>query len=321
MAAFGISAPGESGRIGVRILDLATLRTVKDHELGIAAEAVGWLRRDRLAAFLQSGEVVVLDPLSGDEIVRELLGAPSCPWPANAVTSLGFVMTVADGGAARLILADAQGGLRSVRLPEISAGEARGICQQVGLAVDQQRLVAYVIGPQAPVAVVDLRTMRATHHRIASPPRLLSMRGCRTCSGDVSATWLGGGRMVVAGVHQTRYRDRPAGVAVVDTRGWTARTIAPRAGKAILAGGRVLAFDGRHPATRPRGGGGLRVHDRSGTLRSVLLRGQVVGDVQVAGGRAYVRATRGLHVVDLRRERVIARFLGKQRDVQLLLPR
>jgi hypothetical protein len=195
------------------------------------------------------------------------------------------------------------------------------VCQQPGLAVDRQRQVAYVVAPRATVAEVDLRTMRARLHRIASPPRPLRMSGCPHCLDDVSALWLGHGRIAVAGVHQTRHRERPAGVAVIDTRDWTARTIAPRAGRAVLAGGRLLAFDGRHPVMRPRAGTGLRVYDRSGALRQVLLQGQTVGDVQVAGARAYVRATRGLHVVDLRRGRAIARFPGRRRDVQLLLPR
>jgi hypothetical protein len=263
----------------------------------------------------------VLDPLSGEEIARETIGAPSCPWPANAITPLGFVLAVADGGSARLIVAGAQGRLRSLRLPEISAGEARGVCQQVGLAVDQRRLVAYVVGPQAPVAEVDLRTMRARHHRVASPPRLLSMRGCQACSGDVSAAWLGAGRLLVAGVHQTPSRDRPAGVAVIDTRRWTARTIAPRAGAARVAGPLVLAYDGRHPSLRPSHGGGLRIHDRSGALQRILLRGLRVGDVQIAGTRAYARGRNGLHVVDLRSGRRIARFPSRRRDVALIDPR
>jgi hypothetical protein len=39
LAAFGISAPGETGRIGIRVLDLGTFQVVKDIETGIAGGA------------------------------------------------------------------------------------------------------------------------------------------------------------------------------------------------------------------------------------------------------------------------------------------
>jgi hypothetical protein len=50
-AAFGISAPGESGRLGIRVIDLGTCHVVRDIEAGIAAEADGWIAPERLAAF------------------------------------------------------------------------------------------------------------------------------------------------------------------------------------------------------------------------------------------------------------------------------
>ena len=81
---------GETGRIGIRVLDLGTFQVVSDIETGIAAEALGWLEPDRLAAFLQSGDVVVVDPLSGQELSREALGAVSCPFaPPHAATPVG----------------------------------------------------------------------------------------------------------------------------------------------------------------------------------------------------------------------------------------
>lgn len=93
MAAFGISAPGETARIGLRVIDLGTLQGVKDVEVGIVAEGVGWVAPDRVVAFRQSGEVVVVDPLSGDEHARRSLGAVSCPFGVpGAVTRAGFVM-------------------------------------------------------------------------------------------------------------------------------------------------------------------------------------------------------------------------------------
>ena len=326
LAAFGISAPGETARIGIRVLDLGTFQVVKDIAVGIAADAVGWVEPDRLVAFLQSGELVVVDP-GGQELARRPLGAVTCPsTPPNAVTPLGFAMLLSVAGAARLVLADAQGGVRTRELRQIAAGEIFGMCAGASLAVDRSRLVAYVVGGRAPVAEIDLRTMRARHHRVAPAPKLLTVRGCRGCGADLGAAWLGDGRLAVAGYHQRtsgplRRRVRPAGAIVIDTRDWTARTIARRAGAVQRAGDDLLVYDGRHPVVRPRRGGGLAVFDLAGRHRFTVLRGERVGDVQVAGARAYARSTYGLRVVDLRRGRVIARLPRERRDVALLVPR
>jgi hypothetical protein len=326
LAAFGISAPGRQRRIGIRVIDLGTFLVVRDIEAGIVAEAVGWIAPDRLAAFLQSGELVVVDPRGGQELARQALGL-SCPSAVpDAVTPLGYVMLLSVGGAARLVLADAQGGVRTRELRRIAAGETFGLCAGASLAIDQERLVAYVVGAHAPVAEIDLRTMRVRNHRIASAPRLLTVRGCQGCGADLGAAWLGGGRLAVAGHHQRtsgpiRRRVRPAGAIVVDTRNWTARTIARRAGAVLRAGDDLLVYDGRHPSVRPRRGGGLAVFDRAGRHRYTVLRGERVGDVQVAGTRAYARTARGLRVVDLRRGRVVARLPRERRDVDLIAPR
>jgi hypothetical protein len=188
------------------------------------------------------------------------------------------------------------------------------------MAVDPARLVAYVVGAGAPVAAVDLRTMRAARHRVAAPA-LLRDAGCPRCSPQRRAVWLGDGRLAVTGFDVRRSRKAPAGVALVDTRTWAARLIARRAGAARLAGHRLLVYDGRHPSGRPYAGSGLRVYDRSGRLRRTLLPGLRIGDVQVAGSRAYARTTRGLRVVDLRRGRVIARLPRERRDIDLIAPR
>jgi hypothetical protein len=326
LAAFGISAPGETGRIGIRVLDLGTFQVVRDIETGIAAEALGWIAPDRLVAFLQSGEVVVVDPRSGRELSRESLGAISCPFaPPHAVTPVGFVMVVTVAGTARVVMVDAASRVQIARLDDIGLGETFGLCQSAGLAVDPARLVAYVFGADAPVAAVDLRTMQVRRHHVTGAPAL-TRSGCRACGAERSAVWLGGGRFAVAGSRLRpgrahRAKRTPVGVAVIDTRDWAAGMIAARAGAVRLAGDRLLVYDGRHPSERPRTGAGLRVYDRAGRLRYAVLGGERVGDVQVAGARVYARTSRGLRVVDLRSGRVIARLPRVRRDVDLLAPR
>ena len=134
--------------------------------------------------------------------------------------------------------------------------------------------------------------MRVRRHRIRSAPRVLTVRGCRACGADLTTVRLDDARLAVAGFRlrpsgPVRRRVRPAGAAVIDTRSWTARTIAPRASAVVRAGGDLLVFDGRQPAGAPGRGFGLRVHDHSGRLRYTLLAGERVGDVQVAGARVY----------------------------------
>jgi hypothetical protein len=343
LAAFGISAPGENGRIGIRVIDLGTFQVVRDIDTGIAAEALGWIAPDRLVAFLQSGEVAVVDPHSGVELSRDGLGAISCPFaPPHAVTPVGFLMVVTVAGTARVVLVDAASRVQIARLDDIGLGETFGLCQSAGLAVDPARLVAYVFGADAPVAAVDLRTMHVRRHRVTGAPAL-TRSGCRACGAQRSAVWLGGGRFAVAGsrlrpgrAHHAR--QTPIGTAVIDTRDWTARMIAARAGAVRLAGDRtarsvagrraaapagdrLLVYDGRHPSIRPRAGAGLRVHDRAGRFRYTVLGGARVGDVQVSGARAYARTGHGLRVIDLRRGAVIARLPRVRRDVDLIAPR
>lgn len=174
----------------------------------------------------------------------------------SAVTSVGFVMLIAVGAASRLVLTDATGRVQTRELPGIAAGRHFGFGEGSGLVVDRARLVAYALGARAPVAEIDLRTMRVRRHRIRSAPRVLTVRGCRACGADLTTVRLDDARLAVAGFRlrpsgPVRRRLRPAGAAVIDTRSWTARTIAPRAGAVVRAGDDLLVFDGRQPAGAP----------------------------------------------------------------------
>jgi hypothetical protein len=77
-------------------------------------------------------------------------------------------------------------------------------------------------------------------------------------------------------VQTFRPRTQPAEAVLIDSRRWTARVIAPRAGAVRAAGDRLLVYDGRHPIGGPRRGAGLQVFDRSGDLEYVVLRGERV---------------------------------------------
>jgi hypothetical protein len=282
--------------------------------------------RERLGAILQSGEAVVVDAVSGEVVARQTVPVePDCLYePPTAVTPLGLVVLVAGpDGRARLILIESQGLARIVRLGRVRMSAPGGVCERAGLAVDPARLRAYVVAARAPVAEVDLRTQTVRHH--AAAPAAVR---CGRSSVRRHALWLGGGRIVVSTLLHTTRTEKPAGVALIDTRRGTLRTIHAAAGGATIAGDRLLVYDGGRPPLGRRARVGLwsyRRDGRSGVLGRgggrngvPLVRGDGVWDVQVAGHRAYARGTRRLHVIDLRRGRVVARTLAGRSDIVLL---
>jgi hypothetical protein len=202
-------------------------------------------------------------------------------------------MLIAVGGHSRLVLTDATGACRLATSPRSRAVGTSGCAMRRAWSSTPGRLVAYVLGARP-----GGRDRPADHARPPAPPalrpRLFTIRGCRACGADLTAVWLGDARLAVAGfrLHPSgpiRRRVRPAGAAVIDTRSWTARPIAPRGGAVVRAGDDLLVFDGRHPAGGPCRGSGLRVHGRAGRLRYTTLRGEHVGD-DPGRGRAGARA-------------------------------
>jgi hypothetical protein len=304
------------GRIGIYIVDLGRMRLVQEIQTGIAAEALGWLSRRRLVAGLQRGGTVVVDPVTG-RILRR--------WPRFSFPDLSArvgdalvmlfrdlpLMTVASGNP-RLAVVDAQGRLRSVKLERIrlavrSRNRAYYYTDRTGLAVDSRRARAYVFAADAPVADVDLRTMRVSYRRLdplslrpgelqgskARPKNAVLLRERR-------ALWLGDGRVVIFGRDLVTAPGRkealiPAGAVFVNTATWKWRVLDRNATGATFAAGRVIVFG---PGRDPAPGIGLRAYTLSGRRTSYLLKGKRVFDVQVANGLAYVRTPSAVYVVD-----------------------
>jgi hypothetical protein len=299
--------------------------------------AWSWLGRSRVvlagsgsseAAGERRGAVVVtiVDPLgrrvrSQRKLSGELLASGRLP------DGLVLLLGPPDGiGPARLAIVDADGGIRSVRLPGIAAGfqepadwssvGASGQRAQPGLAVDAAGRRAFVVAAGDPVAEVDLAGLGVTWRRLDRRPGLLARLAdwllpaaeAKAVHGPVRlAAWLGGGLLAVWGhddsppvvrgpvVEQWR---RPAGLQVIDTRSWSVTTIHPDASAAVAARGRLLAYgrlvgpppspDSSQAAAR---GYGLTVFG-PGDRRPVHLFGaQQVIWLQVNGDRAYVDLT------------------------------
>ena len=294
--ALGISAPGETMRIGVRIIDLRDW-SVRDVETGVYADALAWVTPRRLVARLgvagvffpdrptvpAGPKVAVIDPVSATIVSRVRLGVRTGP---AAAARRHLVMLA--GVRERLVWVDATGRLQDVRL-RLDSG---------ALLVDAARERAYVFAKAGRrVAAVNLTTGRvgyrrlrpvsfATHRRSEIPVPRAGGDG-REPRGR--AVWLGARLASVA---------LGEGARLVDLRRWTVQTIDRRAvGVALMSDGLV--------AYGPRG---VRAYGLNGGLRFELLGRARAWNLVSTGSRAYASTRLNLHVLDLRRGRIVRRL-------------
>jgi len=311
--ALGMGSP--SARIcgaGICIVDLASMRIVEDIDAPIAAEAVGWVSGRRVVAVLQSGEVVVANPetgetLPGHDLSAEVLG------PTSAATPNGFAVVVG-GGPSRLVEFDRRGRMRIAELERIRLEDRKPFPPEAaGLAVDPTGRRALVFAAGAPAAEVNLKTMEVRYERVRA--RAANRGAAQGARASIrSADWLGRGLVAVSGSDWVRDRAAPfgsrpipAGVKVIDTEAWSARTVNRRATGAARAAGRLLTWTS---SALPSRGVGLRIYSRSGRRLLAHRFGDETLSVQVVGGYAYVlgaadrRDRRGRRLQELRVVRV-----------------
>jgi hypothetical protein len=326
------------GRLAV--VDLAGMRslgTIRVRSL-TWTDTSRWIGRSRL--LLVMGELpvsthsvmLVLDPNA-----RRVLRRQRLPGPVLASGHLpgGLMLLLAPDrgiGPATLAVVDDDARIRTVTLSGIDAGTesvetgALLVDWQAlpGLAVDPAGRRAYVVAAGAPVAEVDLTTLRVGHHRLApptSPLRRLAnwlvppaeAKGA-TDGPTRHALWLGEGLLAVAGLDAeasttrqgAREVLRPSGLELVDTRTWTVRTLDRNTSGIMLAGGRLIATGYRYDSDdgNPKGYG-LTIYGPGDRRPMHLMGSDEVWSVQVHGDLAYVPHASGYSVVDLRANRVL----------------
>jgi hypothetical protein len=296
LVALGMGGAGEICGRGICIVDVRSMTVASHVAAPTAVEAVAWLRPRLVVGVLQAGGIIVGDPVAGTVLQRHRLPYDTY-YPAAARASAGFAVMF-DTNPARLMLVNARGEPRTVAL--------EGIGPNAAMAADRRAGRAFVFGTGRRVAEVDLRRMSVRYHRVRIPPS----RRWR------EALWLGDGRLAVWGGSAT-------GVHVLDTRGWTVRTISRAATAARRAGGRLLVYS--EPGLGRRAGVGLRVYTRDGTGLVWHRFGKRKLGVEVAGGRAFVsgrdaRGRRAAWMVDARSGELIRRLGPSRREygVQLL---
>ena len=291
--------PGQ-GRVGIRVIDLATMEFVAEFRTGIAGSAAAWLAPRRIVAHVQGGRVWLLDPVSGDARRTGSI-AGGCIDPTGK-GSTGRLLVMRLGS--RLATVDKHGRVRTVRLTGMEPG-----CFRRGFALDPVRNRAYAFDAGRRAATVNLSTMRASFTAL---PELDANAVAYT-----RGVLLGTDR--VATGHQST-RGMPKGVELIDFAKRSRRMIDRAAGRAILGDGLLLAYDGRQPVT-PGGSRGLRAYSRSGAPRFRVLGGEVVHRVEVLGRFAYAQTRAGLRVVDLRTREVVSRSeLDPELEIDFVLP-
>ena len=297
--ALGISAPGATARIGVRIVELGSWTAELDVETGIAAAGLAWLTDRRLVAALLVGGIVLLDPVNG--AVLERWEGGSAEDAATARTRRRFVVLVSGRRVGRLSVVDATGRLRrlSLRIPRHTPGGRR---LRPALVADPGRERAYVLMDSRTLIDIDLRRMRVRRVRLRPAPRSLERAGAVGFRLR-QATWLGGDRLALSGHDLVSRPGRrrttvPAGLSTIDTRSGRISRIEAGAHGATRAPRRLLAY-GLH---------GVRGYTPAGRRVFDVLRGKHVSNLDVVGRLAYAGTGTATYVIDTRSGRVRRRI-------------
>jgi hypothetical protein len=337
----------------LRLVRIGQMSVVADVPIaGGAVGLVAWPVRGRLLALQEvccdeRQRLLVIDVARRRVAMRRALGG-TVVRVARAPRELILLVAPAKRiGPARLAVADGRGAVRSVRLERMLAGTRRVgrldyRFERPGLAVDPAGRRGFVVGRDL-VAGVDLVRGAVSYHELTRPASLLGrlrewldpVAHAKGATGPTrSAEWLGDGRLAVTGADEESFTDargrdetriRPAGLSLVDTRAWSARTVDAGATDVSVAGQLLLATGfSWDSATGEEDGIGLAGYGLAGDKRFQLFDGRQAWIEQIYDGRAYVRALQPdgrapLRVVDL----VAGRSVGERRRPQpgLLLER
>jgi hypothetical protein len=338
------------------VIDLVHLRqlgAVKTDLPGAAIFGWSWVGRSRLLLIDTSQqavtEVLAVDVNARRPVRRQRLNGVVQGY-ARLPRGLALLVTPANEiGRARLVVSDANAGLRTVSLAEINAGfkqldDTDGSGPRMeqavpGIAADPTGRRVYVVPGNGPVAEVELASLEVTYHRLgrsASPWQRLARWWAPPAEAKIlsgpsrSALWLGDGQLAVTGFDGSakgHHMEIPSGLELIDTASWTVRQVDRHSSSAVLGAGRLLAF-GTAFGTGPDGAnkGYGRTLYGPGDHRPVHRFGaKQVSWIQADGDLAYVQLMdanlsnmEGYAVVDLRSGRVLGKGTGN--PPELLVP-
>jgi hypothetical protein len=335
----------------IRLVDARTLRRVRNVQLGLTGEVTYtyWATADRLLALVQSRDdpgnegdppvvterIVVVDPETGTVRASAKLEGRVAAL-ATEDDALALVLEGSSYGPVRFVVAHGDGRFASVVLEDISAGSRQtsdGPLRQddVAVTLDRQGARAYVVAAGQPVAEVALATLAVGYHTPTQPVSLLGrlhdwLEPEAQAKGPLEgswryAVWLGDGQLAVYGRDMWTYqaadgpafRERPSGLLVIDTRGWSARMVDPRSSEVVVAADALLSWGtGWDSGTDRWVGTGLGIFDPSGSQVFHLYGRRMISDVQVVGHRAFVARGTGYAIVDVRTGKQLRTIRGRQ---------
>jgi hypothetical protein len=315
---------GTDGSAELRFVDLRRMRVVGDVRIGRPGSvfATSWAGPRRvLGVVLRPGccglgdtTVVGVDAARRRVVWRRALGGSL---QAGERFRLSLVLVLGPRGRSigpsRLLVVGPAGRVRSASLTEIPSGlggaGGRRISREwnPGLAVDPSAARAFVVQAGAPVAEVDLRTLRVRYHTLSE--RISSLATKAAEGPRRQARWLGHGLLAVAGTDShasvgsngsEAQWETAAGLKLIDTRRWSARTIDTRATDAVLASDTLLASSLLWDSRAGRiSGSGLTGYARDGTRRFHVLGDDPISGVQPLGDRVLVGGAAGSRIFRL----------------------
>jgi hypothetical protein len=300
----------------LRLIDLRAMRVLGDVRVADRGSGIAttWAGPRRVLAVVVTpgccgaGDTIVagVDAGRGRVIWRRALGGSLQAgerWRRGLLLVLG--PRSRSVGPSRLVRVGPRGGIRSTSLPEIRSGNAPdGSVTQSwnpGLAVDRSGARALIVQADAPLAEVDLRTFGVRSHPLE--------RAARAADAAVGPTrhalWLGRGLLAVTGFDSHSSGDDPAGLMLVDTRSWRARTIDRRTTDAALVSGTLLASSF---LDRRGSGSGLTGYSIHGTRRYHRFASDPIWGVQPIGRNALVGGPHGSALIEARTGRELRRY-------------
>jgi hypothetical protein len=322
-------ALGDVDDDALHLVDPVRLRRLATIRFGIVAEApqsFAWLGPRRLAVVAGSSEdgstLIMVDPVARRVLSRRRL-EPAGISAVGAVDRLVLLRAPLERiGPVGLLVVEGSGRIRTVDISGIHAGfrpppdwdqpGAYGVGRGAALAVDPQGGRAFVVAADAPVAEVDLASLRVTYRRLRQPASLLRRLAhwlvppaeAKLNAGNWrSACWLGDGSLAVWGEETSIVGDTPAeqrvdrrlsGLKLIDTRSWTVRTLDAAADMASWQAGRLLAYGGAwdHEVRREHGVG-LTLYGPGDRPAQHLLGTRAVIEAHLNGDLAYAAVDTG----------------------------
>jgi hypothetical protein len=318
-----------------RLLPLGRIRLARSGWV----RATTWLPSGRLVAvvsvFMSGGvrtDVVTVDP-SGPTVMKRQALSGQVLRVARSRDRLVVLLASADSlGPARLAIVGPSGATRRVAVDRIRAGSERAhggggaefSSSEPGLAVDPGGRSAFVVAAGGTVGEVDLLTHAIAYHHVGRRlssfdrrPALAPLAAAKSIEGPTRvARWLSGGLIAVSGGDyavegtgaRAHLRFTTAGLELIDTHTWTARTLGGGTDAFWPAGDLLVAatttWSSELELPRPAG---LVVYGADRRERFRLYEGKRVWVIHADARRAYVRIDRRADVVDLASGRVVER--------------